>query len=190
VKSWFLETDFLKEIFWDFEPYRSVVINVSVCLVRERGGSKLFRNLSNYSPNPALGIPKCPARNAIKNWTEHHHYRAWIVLPGHRYGKRFIDRPCKERADDLLKLSRQQLKMVVAILTGHAPVRRHLYIMGMFNEEPSCRFCRMETERVQHIVCSCEVLARERYNAFGKLFAEPKDISTASVRDFCACASL
>jgi ferredoxin-thioredoxin reductase catalytic subunit len=73
--------------------------------------------------------------------------------------------------------------MVVAILTGHAPVRRHLYIMGMFNGDPSCRFCRMENESVRHIVCCCEALARERYNVFGKLFAEPKDISTASVRD-------
>jgi len=30
----------------------------------------------------------------------------------------FIGRPCKKGADDLLKLSRIQLKMVVAILTG------------------------------------------------------------------------
>jgi hypothetical protein len=32
-------------------------------------------------------------------------------------------RPCKRRADDLLKLSRHELKMAVAVLTGHAPVR-------------------------------------------------------------------
>jgi hypothetical protein len=29
--------------------------------------------------------------------------------------------------------------MVAAILTGHVPVRRHMYIMGLFNEDPSCR---------------------------------------------------
>jgi hypothetical protein len=73
--------------------------------------------------------------------------------------------------------------MVVAILTGHVPVRKHLYIMGLFNGGPTCRFCRMENETVQHIICCCEVLARQRYNVFAKLFAEPKDISTASVRD-------
>jgi hypothetical protein len=26
------------------------------------------------SPEPALGIPKCSAREAIKNWTENQHY--------------------------------------------------------------------------------------------------------------------
>jgi hypothetical protein len=72
-----------------------------------------------------------------------------------------------------------------AILTGPVPVRRHLYIMGLFNGDPTCRVFRMETETVQHIICCCAVLARQRYNVFGKLIAEPKDTSTASVRELC-----
>jgi len=55
--------------------------------------------------------------------------------------------------------------------------------MGLFNGDPSCRFCRMETETVQHITCCCEALARQRYNISGKLFTKPKDISTASLRE-------
>jgi hypothetical protein len=105
--------------------------------------------------------------------------------PGHRHGKLFIGRPCKKRADDLLKLSRHQLKMVVVILTGHAAVRGHLYTMGLFDGDPTCRFCRKETETVQHIICCCKALARQRYNVFGNPLVEPKDISTATVRDLC-----
>jgi len=30
-----------------------------------------------------------------------------------------------------------------------------------------------------------EALARQRYDVFGRLIVEPKDISTASVRDLC-----
>jgi len=73
--------------------------------------------------------------------------------------------------------------MAVAILTGHAPVRGHLYIMGLFHGDPTCRFCRMENEIVQHTICCCEALYRQRYNVFGKQIVEPRDISTASVRD-------
>jgi len=73
--------------------------------------------------------------------------------------------------------------MAVAILTEHAPVRGHLRIMGLFSGDSSCRFCKMETERVQHITCCCEALARQRYNIFGKLFAKPNDISRASIKD-------
>jgi hypothetical protein len=67
----------------------------------------------------------------------------------------------------------------VAIFTGHAPVRGHLYIMGLLNRDPACRFCKMEAETEQHIICCCEALARQYYNEFGKLTVEPKDIRTA-----------
>jgi hypothetical protein len=57
--------------------------------------------------------------------------------------------------------------------------------MGLFDGDPTCRFCRMETETVQYIICCRKVLACQRYNIFGRLIAEPKDISTVSVRDLC-----
>jgi len=75
--------------------------------------------------------------------------------------------------------------MVVAILTGHALVRGHLYTVGLFDGDPTYRFCRKETETVQHIICYCEALARQRYDVFGNPLVEAKDISTALVRDLC-----
>jgi hypothetical protein len=89
------------------------------------------------------------------------HLNAWRDLPGHRHGKLFIGRPCKKRADELLKLSRHQLKMAVAILTGHVAVRKHLRTMGLFAGDPTCRFCRKEAETVQNIACGCKALARQ-----------------------------
>jgi hypothetical protein len=122
---------------------------------------------------------------AIKSWTKHQHSTTWKIVQGCRHGKLFIDTPCKKRADGLLKLVRHELRIAVASLTGHAPVRGHLQTMGLFSGDPSCRFCRMETETVQHITCCCEALARQRYNIFGRAFIEPKEISTASRRDLC-----
>jgi len=74
--------------------------------------------------------------------------------------------------------------MMDVILTGHAPVWKHPYVMGLFNGDPTCRVCRMEAETVQHIICCCEALACQRY-VFGRLTAEPKDVSTTLVKDFC-----
>jgi hypothetical protein len=51
---------------------------------------------------PALRIPRCSAREAVKNWTECQLYGAWKVSPGHRHGKLFIGRLCKRRAEDCL----------------------------------------------------------------------------------------
>jgi hypothetical protein len=133
-------------------------------------------------PQPALGMHRCSAREVIKNWTERQYHAAWEDSPGQRHGKLFLSRPCKKRAENLLRLSRHQLTMVVAFLTGHAPLRKHLHIVGLFDGDPTCRFCRMETETVHHIICCCEALAHQHYKFFGKLFAEPKRISTTSLK--------
>jgi hypothetical protein len=63
------------------------------------------------SPEPAPGIPRCSAKEAIKNWIECQHCITWNNLPGHGHGKLFISGPCKKRAEDLLKLSRHQLRL-------------------------------------------------------------------------------
>jgi hypothetical protein len=136
-------------------------------------------------PELALGIPRCSVKEAIRAWTMKQHLCTCRDLTGHRHGKLFISGQCRKRADDLLKLSRHQLKMVVAILTGHAPVRKHLRTIGLFEGDPTCRFCRKEVKIVQHIICCCEALARQRYNVFGSLVVEPTDIRTATVRDLC-----
>ena len=88
---------------------------------------KLARQVSAMpllGPELALGIPKCLAKEAIKSWTENQHFSTWKVTPGCRYGKLFIGRPCKKRADDLLKLGMHQLKMAVAILTRRCSCKR------------------------------------------------------------------
>jgi hypothetical protein len=149
---------------------------------------KLARQVSAMplpGPEPALGTPRYLAREAIRTWTVNQHYCAWRDLPGHRHDKLFISGLCKKRADDLLKLNRHKLKMVVVILTGHAPVRTHVRTMGPFEGDPSCRLCRKKAETVQHIICRCEALACRHFNVFGNLVVEPKDISKASVRDLC-----
>jgi hypothetical protein len=113
------------------------------------------------------------------------HYCAWKDLPGLRHGKLFIRGLCEKRADDLLNLIRHQLKMVVTILKGHAPVRTHIPTTGLFGGYPTCRFCRKEAEPVQHVICRCETLARRLFNVFGYPVIETRDTSTASVRDLC-----
>jgi hypothetical protein len=46
-------------------------------------------------PEPALGIPRCLAREAIRAWTMNQHFCAWRGLTGHRHGKLFISGPCR-----------------------------------------------------------------------------------------------
>jgi len=68
--------------------------------------------------------------------------------------------------------------------TSKAPFTLPIKVF-IFCGDPTCRFCRKETETVRHIICCCEALARQLYNVFGNPFVEPKDISIASVEDLC-----
>jgi hypothetical protein len=113
------------------------------------------------------------------------HHRHWRDVPGHKHWKLFISGPSKKRAEELLKLSRHLLSIVVAILTGHAPVRTHLRTMALFEGDPLCRFCEQEAETVQHIICRCEAMARRRFSVFGDSVVEPKVIRLATVMDLC-----
>jgi hypothetical protein len=110
------------------------------------------------------------------------HHRHWRDVPGYKHGKLFISGPCKKRAEDLLKLSRHHLRMVVAILTGHTLMRTHY---GLFEGDPVCRLCGHQAETVQHIMCCCEAMARRRFDVFGDSVVETKIIRVATVRDLC-----
>jgi hypothetical protein len=75
--------------------------------------------------------------------------------------------------------------MVAAFIMGHAPVKKHLNSLGLFDGDRTCRFCRMEIETVHHIICCRDALAHQRRDFVGKPFAEPKDMSTPSLKDLC-----
>lgn len=82
-------------------------------LVRQSASSPLVGS------EPALGIITCAENEAIKYWTKIQHCIAWNKLPGRKSDKSFISRPCKKSSADLLnllKLSRYQLRTVVAFL--------------------------------------------------------------------------
>jgi hypothetical protein len=55
----------------------------------------------------------------------------------------------------------------------------------LFKGDPTCRFCIQEAEKVQHIICNCEAMARWRIHVFGDSIVEPEVISTASVGLLC-----
>jgi hypothetical protein len=73
--------------------------------------------------------------------------------------------------------------MVVAFLTGHTSVKKHLNFMGWFNGNLDCRYCKMDTETVYLIVCCCKALASQHCNFLGMIPVESEDISMASFKD-------
>ena len=79
-----------------------------------------------------------------------------------------MEEPQQRRATKLLNMSRQQLSVVIGLLTGHIGLNGHLYkIVKDIN--PLCRRCLNGNETVEHLLCECEFLTMSRRLIFDKV---------------------
>ena len=91
-----------------------------------------------------------------------------------------MEGPQQGRAIKLLNMSRQQLSVVIGLLTGHLNLNGHLHKIG--NDVNSlCRRCLSGNETVEHLLCECESLTISRGRIIGQSFGELKHLSPVPV---------
>ena len=88
---------------------------------------------------------------------------------------------------DFKKLKRCEARALVQVVTGHAPLNKHMFNLRLV-ESPLCRWCGSEAEEAMDVLCECRVLWAGRAAAFGDL---PQEIETirilTSERILCLC---
>jgi hypothetical protein len=67
----------------------------------------------------------------------------------------------------LSRVSRDTLRNLVSVITGHGKFRKNLHRMGL-SDNPLCLACGLEKETVFHFMCECPALSVARTHAFGK----------------------
>jgi hypothetical protein len=70
-------------------------------------------------PEPALGISAKIAREVIRGWTNRKHTEYWQSIHRQRQARDFLKRSSATRAGELLSLSRNQLRILTGLFTGH-----------------------------------------------------------------------
>ena len=73
-------------------------------------------------------------------------------------------------------MSRQQLSVVIGLLTRHLGLYGHLYKIGK-DINPLCRRSLNGNETVAHLLCKCESLTTSRGRIFGQSFGELQQLS-------------
>jgi ribonuclease HI len=104
---------------------------------------------------PLLGpepLTKKTARRAMDLWAQSKARMAWKHTPGQRHAKKMINKSSNKLTSGLLILSRNQMRLVVGLLTGHCHLRKHLHRLGIYEEEPVCKKCGMGKETAHHIL--------------------------------------
>jgi hypothetical protein len=125
-------------------------------------------------PKPACGISAGTAKRAVSDWTNRDHKKYWESLTGLKQAKGFLQGPSVRRTKELLKLNRNQLRLVTGLLTGHCHLEGHVFKMGL-TKSPICERCLEKDESATHILCDCEAIAYLGFRHLGHYFMEPGD---------------
>jgi hypothetical protein len=104
----------------------------------------------------------------------------WKSFKDYKYSKALMEGPEQGRATKLLNMSRQQLSVVIGLLTGHLGLNGHLHRIGK-ELNPFCRRCLNGNETVEHLLCEFESLTMSRGRIFGQSFGELQKLSHVPV---------
>lgn len=123
-------------------------------------------------PEPFTGIPWSTVRSNIGQWLNDAMVDHWNNTPGLVHSKAFIGYIDSRRSRKILQLNRNDIRLITGFYTGHFPIKHYLKIINAETDD-SCRFCGLESETAEHLLCDCEVIARKRLHVLGSGFLEP-----------------
>jgi len=126
--------------------------------------------------DPQVGIAPAVGKTAIHEWAKAVHSQDWKELRRCRQSKQFIDSlPLASVCKATLNLTRNRLRLLVGIITGHCGLNRHLNLLRVA-ESATCDFCHLEEETAEHFVCSCPAFMDLRLSTFGNQTILPEDL--------------
>lgn len=112
-------------------------------------------------PEPLLPIPMAQTKTWLRNKTEENHLKEWRTSEGCRQTKSAIPGATKKFTRHLKGLSRDKTRKVIGIITGHCPLNRHLFNIGV-TDSPLCRGCMEAEETPMHVILECGSVAEQR----------------------------
>ncbi|KAI5739652.1 hypothetical protein M8J77_012273 [Diaphorina citri] len=140
--------------------------------------AKIGTTLPFVGPEPFCGVSKSHLKMEIRKWENQMKVKHWTNISGHRQAKKFITHSPK-RAKEMLCLSKEDLRSITGLYTGHCSLNYHLNKMGIA-ETPTCRLCKEAPETAEHIICECGVASHKRLIYFSRMIITPKEVKEIS----------
>jgi ribonuclease HI len=143
--------------------------NEKADMLARQGSESLF-----VGPEPVLKLPYISVIQAINNFANDRLSEEWKSIPGLKHSKRFIKDTKEGQNRNIWGHGREHIRVLTGILTGHYGVNKILFKMGLV-EDDKCRFCSQYEESMEHLLCDCDALARNRFITLGKGYPTPED---------------
>jgi hypothetical protein len=107
----------------------------------------------------------------LEEWILRRKMANFETLPPKSLPRRFLSYSSK-RKQELLTLTKSELKTITGILTGHNGLNYHMHRIGKSRDE-NCRLCLEESQTVQHIMCEFPDFTRIGVKHFDKGYLSP-----------------
>jgi hypothetical protein len=104
----------------------------------------------------------------------------WINRVDCRQSKLFLQGPSKNQTDFLLSLKRQELRLLVSVVTGHCILNNHMKTMRLANSN-KCAKC-LEDETVEHFVYRCPIFSRVRRRSLGDFELRSEELVSVDLK--------
>jgi len=126
-------------------------------------------------PGPAIGINMTTVSTEIRRWANKELQRVWDSTAGYRQSRLFLKGPEKKLAQYALGLSRQHLRVLTGLFTGHATLNRHLAVMKI-RTDSICSACGEEDQTSVHFLGKCPGTIMARYSILGANFLRSDEL--------------
>lgn len=150
--------------------------NEAVDLAAKRAANTAFAG-----PEPAMSVSPSVVKLQIRDWARACHETVWRNRRDCGLTRELVPSLYGCWNKTLVSLPRYKIRFVTWIITGHSPLARHLWKMGVV-DSPLCAVCGVEEDTL-HFLGECERYSALRYDVLGAHGLEPEDIPNLPISD-------
>ena len=132
-------------------------------------------------PDPYVGMPWCMIKACMHKVIFDERQNYFLSVREQRHSKKFIQGLDNGRAKQILSFKKNETRLITAALTGHFPLNDYLFKIGVRTDN-KCRYCDLHIENMEHLLCRCMALERQRNKLLGKGVLDPMEFRHISVR--------
>lgn len=143
--------------------------------------AKIGADMVNLSPEPLVPLSNCTVKNYRRVWL-YNVFGSWFENSAGSLWqtRRIIKEPNPKYTQQLITLNRNELRLMIGVITGHVALNYHLskFVSDL---SPLCGCCSEQVETAIHLLCVCPAHANLRRICFGQGFICPESVKSLKV---------
>lgn len=140
--------------------------------------------ISCYGPKPITTLRPDHTRKLCNAWLDHKGELAWRGYRTDSQSKLFLREQNRDLSDKLLTLSKEQIRTVIGIFTGHIALNEYKARFKI-RDDPDCDSCNLGLETAFHFLCKCPAWAEIRGDLYKAAVVSQREVLENDLKLIC-----